>query len=226
MHPGLGKETLNIRRRYAVRCYYPAAVDREQMTACFGDERGSRTDRWGDHLYRYVLHIPFKNATMRSEPHRIVPIVMTNPSCCTPDKCDQTTKRALRYVLRHSEELGGADKVITVNLYAYHQTDSRALAHLLNEGAPSAQIVGPHNDHYIKYAAERSSIVIAAWGEPRGLRKEGHKRYSGRIREVSQLLSGRTVYCAGMRKDGLPRHFLTADLSSDSGYPIQYTVPD
>ena len=129
----------------------------------------------GDHLYRYVLRIPFKNGTIRSEPHRIVTIVMMNPSCCTPDKCDQTTKRALRYVLRYSEELGGADNVITVNLYAYQQTDSSTLAHLLNEGAPSVQIVGPHSDHYIRHAAERSSIVIAAWGEPRGLRKEGHK---------------------------------------------------
>lgn len=90
-----------------------------------------------------------------------------------------------------------------MNLYAWRATDPKGLL-------TATDPIGEDNDAAIRFARDRATIVIAAWGALRPEQK-------ARGREVLELLrqtdpddeaakAQRTVHALGWTKDGDPRH--------------------
>ncbi len=213
----LHRKRVSVLGNSAAQSDYPCVVDKSNIRLCFGNEKGELIDQ--PEMYRYALHVPFGGRNAPTVKRCTVTVVLLNPSCCTKDKCDQTTKRALKYVLVNSRMFGDVDKVITVNLYAWHETSSEKLANLLVDYSPE-YVVGPHNDRYIKDAVAQSTAIIAAWGGPPRQLKNVISTYCRRIRHVWDLLDGKPIFCAGTTRQGFPRHFARGKLECPQPYDI------
>lgn len=145
--------------------------------------------------YRYRLW-------RRWKPGRIVTFCMLNPSTATADVDDPTIRRCMGFA-----QSWGFGSLIIVNMYAWRDTDPKALRLRLDEGI---DIVGPTNNISIYDACYAAEIVIAAWGDQSGL--PGFKARSENLRGLMGAAS--RVHHLGLTKEGFPRHplYLRKDL--------------
>lgn len=114
--------------------------------------------------------------------------VMLNPSTATELANDPTVERCER----RARALGcGAFAV--ANLFAFRATDPKALQR-------AADPVGPENDPVLSQLAERSDLVLCAWGN--------HGQHLGRAAQVKARLvtSGKPLFHLGLTGRNEPRH--------------------
>jgi len=60
----------------------------------------------------------------------------------------------------------------------------------------AADPVGPENDKFLRECADRSNLIVAAWGN--------HGTYLHRDQQVRAILPG--LQCFGKTKSGQPKH--------------------
>jgi hypothetical protein len=206
------------RLRYAAARYeYPEGVSRQGIRMIFGDDNGTPSCEPGG--YRYRLYIPLNRSGCT------VTVILKNPSGCDGEGCDRTTRNVLKYLLGADPFPQPVGLVVTVNLYAYQETDASALASLIRN-YPAKQWEGTYNDQFIQAAAAQSDFVILAWGNPiTGATRE----YRQRITSLWRQLDHRNVFCKGVTMRGFPRHLggwrgQVADLQTVSAIDDRGTI--
>ncbi len=140
--------------------------------------------------YRYELQ---RCWSKRVSKKATVTFIGLNPSTADATVDDPTIRKCIAYA--HG---WGYSRMIMVNLFAWKATDPASLHY-------SADPVGSLNDTYIKRAVNRSSVVIACWGEQGTLHnraEELRSRYPRRLR------------CLKVNRSGEPTHplYLPAEL--------------
>jgi hypothetical protein len=141
-------------------------------------------------LYRYCLELRLSEAGAR------LAVVLKNPSTATAERSDPTVGKVSAWARRR-----GFGSLAIVNLFGF-----RTAAPAVLNGQPYARAVGPENDAHILDAARWADVLVAAWGNPNGIRP-GH--YRRRIAEVAALLSAHPVQQVGPPTLlGYPRHGL------------------
>lgn len=145
--------------------------------------------------YRYVLTRelappgPFK-AT--------ITWVMLNPSTADANTDDPTIRKCLGF----SKRLGWL-RMHVVNLFAFRSTDPRVLSMMSDSEA-----IGPENDDWLRGIANRSTVIVCAWGAA----VDDDERYGrGRVAAAVEALrdgspSSRDFFCLGTTKSGQPKH--------------------
>lgn len=132
-------------------------------------------------VYRYLL-------TRRWGDGPPVLFVMLNPSTADAEFDDATARRCIGFA-----STWGYPAMEVVNLFALRAKDPLQLK--LVRFDP----VGPENTRYIREAARRAGVIVAAWG--------AHGQLFGRDLAVLDLLRERhAVYCLGKTALGFPRH--------------------
>lgn len=129
--------------------------------------------------YRYALYREW-------EPSALMPIMwlMLNPSTADADTDDPTIRRCIGF-----SKAWGYGALYVGNLYGIRSTNPSIL---LTTGADEAR--GPENIASLCHMADRSALIVAAWGVhggkafPRGVNKPGG------------------VWCLGTTKHGSPKH--------------------
>jgi hypothetical protein len=111
---------------------------------------------------------------------------MLNPSTADDKIDDPTIRRCMGFARRE-----GYFGINVVNLYALRATNPKTVQ-------TASDPVGPENDSYIQGICLACGEVIVAWGRWTFARQ--------RIQEVSEMLSGVTLKCLGINKDGSPKH--------------------
>lgn len=137
-------------------------------------------------LYRYSL------SRIWDTEKGLVNFIGLNPSTADAKDDDSTIKKCVKYAKKW-----GYGGIIMSNLFAYRTPEP----HLMKK-APDA--IGHENDEYIKLLADKSAIVIAAWGN------DGE--YLGRSDLISNLIPN--LQCLKINKTGQPAHplYLNGDL--------------
>lgn len=130
--------------------------------------------------------------------------IMLNPSTADAQDDDPTIRKCLGFSRRL-----GFDAFVVVNLFAFRATDPKDLVRAFKQGRA---VVGPKNEQAIADAADRSSLVICAWGagvrsvDPRFSAEDAVDRAIGRHPQVR---------CLGRCKGGSePRHPLMLPYSA------------
>ncbi len=140
---------------------------------------GAEFDATG--AYRYSL---WRECDTRAP---AVAFVMLNPSTADAERDDPTIRRCAN--LARSWGYGSLE---VVNLFAYRASEPKRLRETRDP-------IGPANDDYLVDAADRTRVVIVAWGVHGGL--------MDRDLEAFRLLAGRgDIHCLGFTKAGHPRH--------------------
>ncbi len=85
----------------------------------------------------------------------------------------------------------GFGTLIVTNLFAWRSTDPKVLPALVDP-------IGVLNDYYIRDTAEKSEMVICAWGR--------HGSINGRNRDVLRLLAGIPLHYLKLNQNGDPAH--------------------
>ncbi|WP_017302616.1 DNA N-6-adenine-methyltransferase [Nodosilinea nodulosa] len=116
-----------------------------------------------------------------------------NPSTADEENNDPTVRRCINFA--KSWGFGG---MFMLNAYGFRAT-------LPKDMKAAADPVGPDNDKWLAYFAERSEMVIAAWGAHCSFNREA---------EVYELLKP-NVYCLGTTKAGHPKHPLYLSASTE-----------
>ncbi|MBU5637508.1 DUF1643 domain-containing protein [Geomonas sp. Red69] len=140
--------------------------------------------------------------------------IMMNPSKATATVSDKTINAIIKYTYEKCDDLREVSKIIVFNLYAVYETASGNLAdliavhgHLFATG--NDKLISPPCDEMLSREAEKSSMVVIAWGKPQcssgAIRSCG---YYLRILEVLKLIKAHDPYHLGTSLvDGLfPRH--------------------
>jgi hypothetical protein len=109
-----------------------------------------------------------------------------NPSTADEGRLDPTLWRLRAYTQRF-----GFRAFTMLNLFAYRATDPRVLKSV-------ADPIGPENDHYLPEVCRRAALVVCCWG--------AGGAYSGRDRQVLELLQGIPLHALALTKMGHPRH--------------------
>lgn len=161
----------------------PAAISPADMRSALISECGR---------YRYQLRRRWASGPR-------VCFVMLNPSAADGTHDDPTIRRCISFA-----KSWGLAGIAVVNLFAWRATDSRELWQL--GGIPEeneSRAIGPENDECIRKMAERSALVIAAWGANKATRV-----YPRRVDRVLAILhmANDNVAHLGLTKDGHPRH--------------------
>jgi hypothetical protein len=118
--------------------------------------------------------------------------IMLNPSTADALEDDRTIRRCKSFALGW-----GYPWLRVVNLFAYRTPYPRDLVDAMEAGV---DIVGPENDFYIDYLAEKTGKIVAAWG--------AHELALRRGAEVMERMRRHdlAVHCLGTTKSGAPRH--------------------
>ena len=155
-----------------------------------------------DRRYRYLLT---RQISMWEGPS--VTFVMLNPSTADESKNDPTVTRCIGFAKRW-----GASTLYVVNLSPLRATDPQELI----EAGPEPVGIRSENLFSIADAADRSDIIVAAWGTLGGL--------EGRADLVLHELEKRhhRFYCLERTKHGHPRHPLYVRADTD---PVEYNRP-
>lgn len=148
--------------------------------------------------YRYQLYrgepcLPFDE---KEKSDRTLCFIMLNPSTADATVDDPTIKRCRNYAVRWEYQ-----HLFVVNLFAYRTPFPLSLSKAYSEGV---DVVGPENDDYISSVAERSDMIIAAWGAPP--RKLEWRATAVREKLREELRNRRVVHALGLTKAGHPRH--------------------
>lgn len=113
-----------------------------------------------------------------------VMFVGLNPSTADQTNDDPTVRRCVQFASGW-----GFGSVILTNLFGYRSKDPRDLCEIDDP-------VGPENDDWLAYYANKAELVVVAWGARGDLME--------RDAEVLSLL--RDTKCLGTTKNGAPRH--------------------
>lgn len=125
---------------------------------------------------------------------RSLPLVgwcLLNPSVADATTDDPTITRVM---IR--SRMWGFGGILVGNAFAQIATYPEDL------GAGGVDPVGPDNDKYLRMLAERSTVVVCAWGSHTRMRVRGPEVY----RTLRWASPGRPVRCLGRCKDGSPKH--------------------
>lgn len=144
--------------------------------------------------YRYVLEVALVPGCPARAPR--LTAILKNPSTASATGGDPTVGKVEAWARRQ-----GFGAVTYVNLFALRAT------HPANLNAHAYDVaVGPANDAAILAAAAGADALVAAWGNPNGIRPA---MYDRRIAEVLRLLQGRRLAVVGpLTTLGYPRHGL------------------
>lgn len=146
-----------------------------------------RSAKFSDCLgYRYSLQ------RVWSPNQRRVLIIGLNPSTADHQQDDPTIRRCIKFA-----QEWGYGELYMGNLFAYRSTDPAMLKVVEDP-------VGPANDEWLARLAERSDLVVAAWGN------EG--AYLNRSSQVREMLGPMSVL--KLNQSGEPAHplYLRANL--------------
>ena len=159
-----------------------------------------------DRVYRYLLR---RRVSFFSD--LVCLFIMLNPSTADEDANDPTIRRCINFA-----RAWGFGILEVVNLFAYRATNPRHL-----EAVPVGQRVGPDNDWYIRDAAGRAELRMAAWGNGGSL--SGGLAGVSREREVLEMLYGDEVEVSafGLTLERQPQHPLYLSASAP---PIPLSV--
>lgn len=122
------------------------------------------------------------------ESKQLACLVGLNPSTADKDSNDPTIRRCISFT-----QQWGFGGFIIVNLFGFKSPHPGVLK-------KAQDPIGPQNNIAINRTVDSTARVILMWGN--------HGSFRDRDLEVLQLLSGRSLYCAGMTKTGAPRHLL------------------
>lgn len=139
-------------------------------------DKGATISRCGRYRYRLWREWNYR------QPHLCW--ILLNPSTADGQFDDPTIRRCVSFAA--SWGYGG---IHVVNLFALRATDPR-------EVIRAEEPVGSENDQVILSYAHWP--ILAGWGS-RG-------SFLDRDRRVIEILSGSTIQCLGLTKDGHPRH--------------------
>jgi hypothetical protein len=147
--------------------------------------------------YRYDLARIFFDGDV----NRQVSFVMLNPSTATECVSDPTVRRCEGYARRW-----GFGTLVVLNIFALRSTDPKALYR-------TPDPVGQDNDIAIRKHAEKSQLVVCAWGV--------HGVHMGRGAEVMKILAPYKPHYLKLNSDGMPAHplYLKGDLRPKP-YPV------
>lgn len=109
-----------------------------------------------------------------------------NPSTATAAKDDPTIRRCVGFAIQW-----GFDWYLMGNLYAYRSTDPKVLPTVPDP-------IGPENIDHLRWMAQKSELVIAAWGMNK-LNRDAKV-------EADWLMGLARARCLGTNKDGSPKH--------------------
>ncbi|MDO8459475.1 MAG: DUF1643 domain-containing protein [Nanoarchaeota archaeon] len=107
-----------------------------------------------------------------------------NPSTATELKNDPTVTRMINYA-----KAWNFGSITVCNAFAFRSTFPKDLK-------KTEEPVGEENDKYIMNEAQKSKMIMAAWGN--------HAQYLGRSKQILSSLG--TVHHLGITKQGEPRH--------------------
>lgn len=124
--------------------------------------------------------------------------IMLNPSTADALEDDPTIRRCIGF-----SKAWGYGSLEVVNLFAFRATDPDVMRKRLMRH--------PDEDSYIRNAADRADMHIAAWGAAGGS-KMWQARHANRVVSVMRLLAEHDVYTVGPCEN--PRHplYLKGDL--------------
>jgi hypothetical protein len=132
--------------------------------------------------YRYFLRREW-----RAEISSTCLFVMLNPSRADGCKDDPTLRRCVSFARR-----AGHSALEVVNLFAWRSVSPKSLAE------DWTRSIGPENDNHIERAAQRATVIIAAWGSNQTM---------GRDKSVLRMLrQTHNVFCLGTSLAGHPNH--------------------
>ena len=154
--------------------------------------RGATFDE--SQAYRYTLWRSWDPARAR------VGFVMLNPSTADHRQDDPTIRRCIDFARRW-----GYGSLLVVNLFAYRASSPSALRR-------TADPIGPRNEHYLRYARQRTADLVVAWGVHGALMGQ-HERALSRLGSRRR----RPLLCLGVTKGGFPRHPLYLPASCQPG---------
>lgn len=136
--------------------------------------------------YQYWLTRP-------PEPRSPLMFVMLNPSIADEYKDDPTVRKCRQIANRE-----GFDGILLLNLYAYIDSNPRALE-------ACSDPVGPENDAHLRRAlteqVQRGAPVVAGWGS-----RAERRQVAQRVGQVLNLVSGVDWQCLGYTQLGYPLH--------------------
>lgn len=133
-------------------------------------------------VFRYSLWRTFENAALDA-PHAM--FIGLNPSTADEIQDDPTVRRCINFA--RDWGYGG---LYMMNAFAFRSTDPRGLT--------GPDKIGKENDFFIKKYAEKSGLIVAAWGI--------HGNLFDRGNQVLDLLNKFAVRVLGQNKDGTPKH--------------------
>ena len=138
--------------------------------------------------YRYCLERRFNNFFSHHDGGKTIALLMLNPSTADEQVNDPTIRRCIVTAVA-----GGFHRLLVVNLFGWRATNSDELKVVDDP-------IGPANDGWIKYAADRSDTMICAWGN-KGVS-------GGRAREVYEIIRhhNHLVRLGPLTKVGQPSH--------------------
>lgn len=150
--------------------------------------------------YRYTLERILEQPTLFAEAAiRTVLFCMLNPSTATATTNDPTVRRCIGF-----GRAWGFPRLEVVNMYAARSTDPNELPRMI---ARQEDPIGPENDRAIADAAQRSDLVIAAWGShPAAVASYGGRPPRARVVEAIIAGTGHDLYALKLSKDGNPYH--------------------
>ncbi len=137
-----------------------------------------------DGRYRYLLGRQVQRGGIGT-----LLFIMLNPSTADASVDDRTIGRCMSFAKRD-----GYERMEVVNCYALRATDPEKLK---TELAPEG---GPANGIAIAAAVERAHRVVYAWGTLAAT------HLWMRLHQDIVVPSGKTPYCLGQTKFGLPKH--------------------
>jgi len=110
--------------------------------------------------------------------------VCLNPSTADAEQDDPTVRRCVRFARDW-----GHHQFVMLNAYAFRATEPKVMQR-------AADPIGPENDAYLRAWAERSAMVVAAWGA-----------HIDRFRQMQlrAMFRGRLHYLR-LTKQGFPGH--------------------
>lgn len=140
-----------------------------------------------DRVYRYSL------SRIWDESKSYLNVIGLNPSTADEMEDDRTSRRCIGF----AKDWGYGGLIMT-NLFAFRTTkpaDMRA----------ADEPIGPENNKHLILIAEKSGMVLAAWGT--------HGNFNNRDKEVINILLPEKINCLKITKSGLPAHplYIKAD---------------
>jgi hypothetical protein len=139
------------------------------MTAIFSKDR----------IYRYSLY-----RELEFWYERQVMFIGLNPSTADEINDDPTVRRCIGFARKW-----GFSRMCMTNIFAFRATDPAVML-------AAADPVGPENDKVLRECANKSNLIVAAWGN--------YGTYRQRAQRVREILPG--LQCLGKTKIGQPKH--------------------